>query len=188
MVDKIKILAISGSLRTNSSNTNILRVMASMAPENVEVVLYEGLAGLPHFNPVLDDENSSAPVKEFRHLLSSAHGVIICTPEYAFGVPGSLKNALDWTVSSGEFTNKPVAVITASLAGEKAHAALLQIFTALSSKIAEGAELLIPFIRTKLNEKGEVSDPQTLASLRSVLKAFLAAVEKQLLYPDSIYS
>lgn len=188
MVDKIKILAISGSLRTNSSNTNILRAIASMASENMEVILYEGLADLPHFNPVLDDENSSIPVQELRHLLSSVHGVIICTPEYAFGVPGSLKNGLDWTVSSGEFTNKPVAVITASLGGEKAHASLLQIFTALSSTIADGATLLIPFIRTKLNEKGEISDPQTLAALQSVLKAFLACIEAQLLYPDSIYS
>jgi chromate reductase len=188
MAERIKILGISGSLRSNSSNTNILRVLASMAPENVEVLLYEGLAGLPHFNPVLDDENSFEPVKEFRHLLSSSHGVIICTPEYAFGVPGSLKNALDWTVSSGEFTNKPVAVITASLGGEKAHAALLQIFTALSSKVSEAATLLIPFIRTKLNEKGEVSDPQTLASLQSVLDAILISIHNQLLNPDSVYS
>ncbi len=158
-----------------------------MVPENVEVFLYEGLGELPHFNPVLDDENSSEPVKELRHLLSSSHGVIICTPEYAFGVPGSLKNALDWTVSSGEFTNKPVAVITASLGGDKAHAALLQVFTALSSRIEEGATLLIPFIRTKLNEKGEVTDPQTLSALQSVLQSFLIGVEKQLLHPDSIY-
>ncbi|MBC7829074.1 MAG: NAD(P)H-dependent oxidoreductase [Chitinophagaceae bacterium] len=188
MVDKIKILAISGSFRTNSSNTNILRTITTMAPENVEVILYEGLGGLPHFNPVLDDENSSSAVKELRDLLLSVHGVIVCTPEYAFGVPGSLKNALDWTVSSGELTNKPVAVITASLVGEKAHAALLQIFTALSSSIAEGATLLIPFIRTKLNEKGEVSDADTLQSIQKVLNSLLACIENQLLFPDSIYT
>jgi NAD(P)H-dependent FMN reductase len=187
MRDQIKILAISGSLRTNSSNTNILRLLAMMAPENVQVSLYEGLGGLPHFNPVLDDENSSEPVKELRTLLSSSHGVIICTPEYAFGIPGSLKNALDWTVSTGEFTNKPVAVITASLGGDKAHAALLQVFTALSSRVDERATLLIPFIRTKVNERGEVIDPQTLASLQSLLQCFLAVVEKQILYPDSMY-
>ena len=187
MTDKIKILAISGSLRSNSSNTNILRMIATLVPENVDVILYEGLAGLPHFNPVLDEENSSQPVKEFRHLLSTVNGVIICTPEYAFGVPGSLKNALDWTVSSGEFTNKPVGIITASLGGEKGHAALLQIFTALSSKINDGATVLIPFIRTKLNEKGEVSDPVTIQSIHSVLNALLASIEKQILFPDSIY-
>jgi len=158
-----------------------------MAPENVEVVFYEGLGALPHFNPVLDDENSSEPVREFRHLLSSVNGVIVCTPEYAFGIPGSLKNALDWTVSSGELTNKPVAVITASLSGEKAHASLLQVFTALSSKVEERATLLISFIRTKLNEKGEVSDQQTLAALQSVLDAFITCIEEQEESPDSIY-
>jgi len=187
MSDKIKILAISGSLRTNSANTNILRTLASTASENIDVILYDGLADLPHFNPVLDDENFSEPVKKFRQLLSSVNGVIICTPEYAFGVPGSLKNALDWTVSSGEFTNKPVAIITASLGGEKGHAALLQIFTALSSRIADGAALLIPFIRTKLNEKGDVSDPDTLQSIRLVLNVLLACIKKQLLYPDLIF-
>ena len=151
------------------------------------MILYEGLASLPHFNPVLDDEDSSSTVKEFRKLLSAVHGVIICTPEYAFGVPGSLKNALDWTVSSGDFTNKPVAIITAFLGGEKAHAALLNIFTALSSRVAEEATLLIPFIRTKLNDHGELSDRGTLQSVQGVLNALLASVEKQLLYPDSIY-
>jgi NAD(P)H-dependent FMN reductase len=188
MENKIKILAISGSLRTNSSNTNILRMIASLAPQNTKVILYEGLANLPHFNPVLDDENTSVPVKEFRQLVASANGVIICTPEYAFGVPGSLKNALDWTVSSGEFTNKPLAVITASSGGEKAHAALLQVFTALSSKVAREATLLIPFIRTKLNDKGEVSDPDTIKSIQSVLAALLACIENQLRDPDAVYS
>lgn len=144
-----------------------------MAPENVEVVLYEGLGSLPHFNPGLDDENSSEAVKDFRAKVASSDGVILCTPEYAFGIPGSLKNALDWTVSSGDFTNKPVAVITASLNGEKAHASLLQVLGALSSKVEEQATLLIPFIRTKLNEQGEVSDQQTLTSLQSVLGSFL---------------
>jgi NAD(P)H-dependent FMN reductase len=185
---KMRILAISGSLRSNSANTNILRKIAALSPGNTEVILYEGLSDLPHFNPVIDDENSSEAVKQFRDLLSSVNGVIICTPEYAFGVPGSLKNALDWTVSSGEFTNKPVAIITAAVGGEKAHASLLQVFTALSSKVTEGATLLIPFIRTKLNDKGEVSDPETLKSIQSVLNALLACIEKQLLFPDSVYS
>jgi NAD(P)H-dependent FMN reductase len=161
--------------------------MALMAPGNVKVILYEGLASLPHFNPVLDDDDSSEPVRELRQLLSSANGVIICTPEYAFGVPGSLKNALDWTVSSGELTNKPVAIITASLVGEKAHASLLQIFTALSSKVSKEATLLIPFIRTKLDDKGEVSDPETLKSIHSVLTALVTCIEEQLLHPESVY-
>ena len=179
MKDKIKIVAISGSLRPNSSNTNILRLVASMVPANVELIFYEGLGGLPHFNPVLDDENSSEPVRQFRHLLALSDGVIICTPEYAFGVPGSLKNALDWTVSSGEFVNKPVALITASLAGEKAHASLLETFTALSAKIEKRSTLLVPFIRSKLNEKGEVNDPGLLASLQELVHYFIAGIGKR---------
>ena len=173
----INILAISGSLRENSSNSNILRMMASIAPPDVQIELYEGLGTLPHFDPGLDDENSSSTVQDFRQRLAQADGVIICTPEYAFGVPGSLKNALDWTVSSGEFTGKHVAVITASLGGDKAHAALLQIFTALSSKIAERSTLLIPFIRTKMNAQGEVSDPQTREALHQILTNLVSAIQ-----------
>src|SRR5690349_21363282 len=105
----MRILAISGSLREGSSNTAVLQAAAALAPLGVEIILYDGLGRLPHFNPDLDGENAVAPVAEWRARLQSADGVLISSPEYAHGVPGSLKNALDWVVGSGEFVNKPVA-------------------------------------------------------------------------------
>lgn len=173
--DKIKILAISGSLRASSSNTKILKVIERLVPENVAFNIYPGLSGIPHFD---DTDDVPAAVTAWRKELRAADAVLICTPEYAFGVPGTLKNALDWTVSSGELVNKPLALITASTGGDKAHAAFLQIFTALSAKIPEGGSLLIPFIRSKINAVGEISDAAVLKAIQAVMDALVSSTSK----------
>jgi len=84
---------------------------------------------------------------------------------------------LDWTVSSGELTYKPVALITAASIGKNAHAALLLILSALTAKVAEEATLVIPFVRAKLNENGEIKDAATLDAVKKVINAFLKTVE-----------
>lgn len=145
-------------------------------PSGVEVNIYNGLGLLPHFNPDLDNENPPAEVSDWRHQLKNANAVLICTPEYAFGVPGSLKNALDWTVSSGEFVDKPVALITASSVGSNGHAALLLTLGAITAKITDDTALLIPFIRTKVNPDGSITDAEVLASLKKVAGALINAI------------
>ena len=175
MKRKIKILGISGSLRSNSSATAILNVVAGLVPQNVEFTIYNGLTGIPGFN---DSNEIPEPVANFINLLSASDGVFFCIPEYAFGVPGALKNALDWTVSSSTaFPGKPVALITAATGGDKAHAAFLLTLKAISSKIPEGATLLLSFIRSKLNEKNEVKDIATLDSIRVVINSLIAAIQ-----------
>ncbi len=176
MGSKIKIVAISGSLRNNSSATNILRHVIKLFPESIDFVMYDGIGKLPHFD---DNENVAVEVTPFRELLMSADGVFICQPEYAFGVAGSLKNALDWTVSSSELVNKPLALVTAATGDDKAHAAMLLTFKALTAKIGEGASLLIPFIRTKLNEKGEVINAETIHSLEHVIKTLIKTINEK---------
>jgi len=172
----IKILAISGSLRPNSSNNIIIHYIAGLTPAHVQFHIFEGLGDIPAFN---DSNDAPAPVSNFRHLLANADAIFICTPEYAFGVPGALKNALDWTVSSGELDGKPLAIVTAATGGEKAHAAFLLIFKALSCKIPEGGALLIPFVRSKFNAQGEVSDPLTREAIKSVLYSLIGFVEER---------
>ena len=169
----MKILDISGSLRASSSNTKILKVIGGLVPSNVEYKIYQGLADIPNFD---DADNTPAAVAKWRNELQMADAVLICTPEYAFGVPGALKNALDWTVSSGEIVNKPLALITASTGGDKAHAAFLQIFTALSAKISEETALLIPFVRSKINAAGEISDDATLDAIKKVVVALISSI------------
>jgi chromate reductase len=159
------ILAISGSLRQGSSNHSILQHLGSQVPADVEYTIYN--------DPGLDTDNPPAPVAELRKLLTEADGLIICTPEYAFGVPGSLKNMLDWLVSSSTLVDKPVALITASLGGEHAHASLLLTLGALSANIIADATLLIPFIRSKMDVDGRVKDEKTIKNLQKVLDGFL---------------
>ena len=175
MKNKINILGISGSLRSNSSASAILNVVAALVPEQVEFTIYNGLADIPAF----DDSNKiPKPVGDLIKLLSEADGVFFVIPEYAFGVPGALKNALDWTVSSSTaFPGKPVALITAATAGDKAHAAFLLTLKAISTKIPEGATLLISFVRSKLNEKNEVKDTATLDSIRTVINSLIVGIQ-----------
>ena len=172
----IKILAISGSLRANSSNNAIIKAVAGMIPDGVQFTIYGDLAQIPPFD---DSQETPLPVINFRHLLQTADGIFICTPEYAFGVSGVLKNALDWTVSSGELVNKPLALVTAATGGEKAHAALLLTFTALSSAIPEGGELLIPWVRSKLDANGAIADVSTAQQLQSVVDALVKTCRLQ---------
>src|SRR5437868_15517963 len=106
----MRILAISGSLRTGSSNTILLRAAVALAPAAFEVSVYEGLATLPHFNPDLDNEAAPPPVVDFRSQLHASDGVLIASPESAHGVPGVLKNALHWFVASAEMTGSLVAI------------------------------------------------------------------------------
>jgi chromate reductase, NAD(P)H dehydrogenase (quinone) len=175
----MRILAISGSLRASSTTTALLRAAAALAPDNMVISIYQGLADLPHFSPDLDGDHSPAPIVELRNQLRAADGVLICTPEYAYGMPGSLKNALDWTVSSGEFAFKPVAAISSSpssMGGEKALASLLLTLTAEAASIVEGGTLSVPFVRTKLNAINEGTDPEMRQALRSVLDALAQAI------------
>ena len=182
----MKIVAISGSLRAASTNTALVHAAAALAPDVMDIAVYGGLSDLPHFSPELDGppgaETVPAAVRALRVLLAGAEGVFICTPEYAFGMPGSLKNALDWLVSSGELWRKPVVALSASpsaLGGEKAHAALLLTLSALEAQVVAEGSLAIPFITTKVTKSGAVTDPATAQAVRASLDALVRAVEAQ---------
>ena len=167
-----RIVALSGSLREKSSSHIVLDAIRNLLPDNVDFLIYNGIATLPHFD---DREIAPEEVQDFRKQLQKADGVLICTPEYAFGIPGALKNALDWTVGSGELVNKPVALVTASSSGEKGHAAMLLVLAALSADVPTSSTLLISFVRAKIKE-GKVSDPETIASLQRVIDSLISQV------------
>ena len=167
------IFAISGSLRVGSSNHNILKTLSKMMPSEIDYIIYDGLAHIPAFDPGLDNENPPATVSELRIQLAKADGIIICTPEYAYGVPGALKNALDWMVSSTSFSGKPTALITASTGGENAHEAMLKILGAIDAKLNLATTLLIQFVRSKMDVKGNIIDPDTAKKLKELFNAFM---------------
>src|SRR6185312_14488000 len=137
------ILALSGSLRAESSNTVLLHAMAQLSPAHATVEFFEGLGGLPHYNPDQEDAAISSVVA-WRSLVKSVDGLLICSPEYARGVPGALKNALDWLVGGIEIVNKPVALINASPYSTHAHASLMVILETMSARVIPEASITVP--------------------------------------------
>jgi NAD(P)H-dependent FMN reductase len=138
---------------------------------------YEGLASLPHFNPEDDEDGRPLPppVGELRARAIAAEGWVISSPEYAHGVPGSLKNALDWLVSCPELPGKPVLLLNASAAGgDFAQASLAEILRTMSLEVLEES-LTRPFLPRKLQESG-VLEPGAARMLREALEALAAAV------------
>jgi chromate reductase len=123
-------------------------------------------------------EPGSAPeaVQQFRKQLEQVDAVLICTPEYAIGVPGTLKNAIDWTVSSMHFSRKPVALITAGTSGHKAHQSLLGTLLIIESRISEDTKLVISGVKTKVNEQGVITDEGTLTQVRKLVASLAAVV------------
>jgi len=131
----MKILGISGSLRTASVNTALLRTAATLTPSGVALTVFEGLGNLPHFSPELDNDPLPLAVTDFRSELNSSAGVIISSPEYAHGIPGVLKNALDWLVASGELYEKPVTLFSASPSARFAHASLTETLRVMMARL-----------------------------------------------------
>ncbi|MFH6943268.1 NADPH-dependent FMN reductase [Flavobacterium sp. FlaQc-50] len=170
------IMAISGSTRKNSSNFKILKFISENISSDFTVEIFEDIESIPHFNPDLDTENPPEEVQAFRNKIETASGVIICTPEYVFSLPGSLKNALEWCVSTTVFSNKKVGLITASASGEKGHEQLELIMKTIEAKFNEETQLLIQGIRGKLDSDGNISDEKTLLNLFKFIRNF----EKQM--------
>lgn len=172
----MQILAISGSLRHVSTNTTLLRAMMAMAPEGVEIELYAGLGDLPHFNP--DLEGAEPPsVLDFRARLQAADGVLISSPEYAHGVPGVLKNALDWVVGSGELVEKPVALLNASPRSVHAQAQLTEILTVMTARLVTGASVALPLKGKNLGAAGIVAHSEFGPIINDALAAFVNAIK-----------
>jgi chromate reductase len=170
----MRIVGISGSIRAQSSNSALLRAAMRVAPAGVEVVLYDGLERLPHFNPDLDEEGMAPPaaVAELRQLLIAADAVLISSPEYAHGVPGVLKNMLDWLVSVGELVDKRVALLNASPAGGNfAQASLLETLRTMNWNVVAEASRTEPFVGRRI--AGELTDEEALRELRSALGALV---------------
>ena len=174
----MRILAISGSLKGTSTNSALLRAAAALAPAGMTFTYLDRQIGeLPHFSPDLDEEGATAApaVAELRGLLSSADGVLICCPEYAHGVPGSFKNALDWLVSSGELSGKPVALLMASPSGaQHAWTALSPTLRVMEAELVFEASLVLA--RRHLGADGRLCDAALEAQVRRGLDALACAI------------
>ncbi len=148
-----------------------------MFADKIRLNIYEDLSNLPHFNPDLDTETPPESVAEWRERIKKSDGILICSPEYVFSIPAALKNALEWTVSSADFHDKPTALITASSLGETAHESLLLVLKTIDAKIGEHAALLISGAQTKIKD-GKIADENTVEKLNLLIESFLHTIEQ----------
>lgn len=148
----MRFLAISGSLRRVSTNSALLRAMAGNAPTGVSIDLFEGLGDLPIFNPDLEGDLTPRPVQDFARQVGAADGLIIACPEYAHGIPGGLKNALDWLVARDEIPFKPAMLVRASHRNGISHAALEEVLRTMSVALMPETGLTIHLLGRKSAE------------------------------------
>ncbi len=175
-------LAICGSLRALSYNKVALEAMARLAPVDIEVNLFGDMAALPLFNPDLD-QAGLAPVEALRAAVRAADGLIIASPEYAHGITGVMKNALDWLVSMEDFPGKPVALVNTSPRAGIAQESLREILRTMSAQLVQEADVTLPLQGSQLGLEGVLAQPALCALLRGSLEAL--AVQCRLPDPET---
>ena len=181
----MRILAISGSLRSDSNNTALLRALREEALAGIEIEPWHGLKELPAYDA--DDDVVPGPdsVEAFRELVREVDGVFFATPEYNSSVRGALKNALDWAsrpLATNTFRNKPVAVISSSagaFGGVWAAAELRKVLGAMGARVTE-AELSVGHAHEKFDESGRLTDEDVRQGLRDALETLVAEVPSAL--------
>jgi chromate reductase len=171
----MKILAISGSLRLASINSALLRAAARLSPPNVEVRLFRTVGELPLFNPDLEPR-MPPQVSALHAEVAASDALLIASPEYAHGVTGTIKNALDWLVSFEPFIHKPVAVLNASPRAHHADESLRETLKTMSAVIVEEASISISLLGAHLTEDGMVENPTISRAIRNSLLALHDAV------------
>jgi len=174
----MKILAVPGSLRQKSMNRTLLEAAIKLAPEGMTITLYDGIGLLPHFNPDLEMELPSE-VMGLKKRIRESDGLLISSPEYAHGVPGSLKNALDWLVGGSEVVGKPVALLDASTRSHYAQDSLVEILKTMSARVVVEAFARVPLLGRELSVGEVVGDPPKQKELRRALEAFQRALKQK---------
>ena len=174
----MRLLAIGGSLRRASTNSAALHALARLAPAGVLVEIYDGLAGLPPFNPDEDEDAGAAPapVQALRRRVENADALVIAAPEYAHGLPGALKNALDWLVASEAFVGKPVALINAAPRAFHAQADLREILGTMAARLIPEAFVTLPLTGTTMSAETIAADPVMARRLLEGLEALAGVV------------
>jgi len=166
-------LGLSGSLRGASANSALIRAMRECAPENCTLSIYDGLGRLPIFNPD-DEQRPGAEVLRLTAMVVEADGLVIACPEYAHGVPGGLKNALDWLVSGEAAVGKPAMLVHASPRSGISRAALREILKTMSFNVFDGEEIEVALLGRKPEDFAAILDEvQTRRLLQDALERFL---------------
>ena len=170
------ILTVAGSLRAASSNAALLDAAASLAPPGVIVNRYMHLGDLPPFNSDIEEGPGPLPdaVVHWRSAVRAADAVLVSSPEYAHGVPGAFKNALDWLVGGSEVVDKPVGLLNASSASAFAHPQLVETLTVMSANVVAAASVTVDIPRRGATAESLATNPSIAPILASVINALVA--------------
>jgi NAD(P)H-dependent FMN reductase len=172
----VQVLAVSGSLGAGSGNDALLRLAQARAPEGLEVVLFDGLEPIPAFNP--DTEPSPVPVERWRAVVQTAEALLFATPEYAHGLPGALKNALDWLVGTGDLYGKTAAIVSAAPSPERGGHARADLERTLSAQgTAVVASRTIAVASATRTDPG--ADPEVAVAIDEVLAVLVSARRRE---------
>lgn len=175
----MRLLAIPGSIRKGSFNFALLDAMAKQAHETADIMLYKRLEEIPIFNPDVSDSELPEPVLHLMERIRESNGVIISTPEYAHGIPGVIKNLLDWLVASDVLILKPVVVTsvsTSGLGGARSHAPLVQVLSAMNANVVVEGSLNVPYANNKFDENCRLTDDLTKKAIEVSLLALEHAI------------
>lgn len=173
----IKILALSGSLRKASYNTAAIRALKHLAPIHIDIMI-GSIDELPLFNPDREGEHIPA-LDALNSNLRHADGLIIASPEYAHGISGPMKNALDWLVSGDAFPYKPIMLINTSPRACHAQEALKEVLVTMSGNVIEKSCVSIPLLSSELDADGIIENKEIAAMLKVGLEAFCIAIEAE---------
>jgi chromate reductase, NAD(P)H dehydrogenase (quinone) len=180
----MNVLAISGSLRSDSLNTKVLLAARELADGEVDLELYDGLKQIPPYDQEDDVEPAPAAVAELRSAIAGADAILFSTPEYNSSIPGQLKNALDWAsrpLATNPLRNKPVAVVGAStgaFGAVWAQAELRKVLSATGARVTP-SELAVGHAAQKFDEDGRLNDEAIAEQLRSVVDDLVAATRER---------
>jgi|tagenome__1003787_1003787.scaffolds.fasta_scaffold20319927_1 chromate reductase len=178
------VIAISGSLRAASFNTALIRAARRHAPHGIDVTAYQGLRELPPYDQDQDrDDALPSAVRDLREQISAADALLIATPEYNYGVPGVLKNALDWASrpsGASSLTGKPVAIMGAAptnFGSVRAQLSLRQLFLWTDSRVVVKPEVAVFRAQDRVGADGEYTDPGTIELVQRLLESLRDLVE-----------
>jgi chromate reductase len=177
MKGQITILGFAGSLRKDSYNKALLKAAVELTPKDAKIEIFD-LGGIPPFNQDIESQPPKK-VKEFKAKVRAADAVLIATPEYNYGAPGVLKNAIDWAsrpYGDNAFNGKPVALMSASpgiLGGARAQYQLRQTFVALNMRAINRPEVIVCFADEKIDESGKVTDKETRKKIRKLVESLV---------------
>lgn len=179
----VKILAIPGSLRRGSYNRALARAASELAPAGAVVEIAE-IGGLPLYDEDVNAAGPPAAVLEFKRRIAEADAIFIATPEYNHGVPGVLKNFIDWTSRrpSQPWKGKPVAIAGASEGGfgtVRAQLALRPVLGCLDARVVENPEVHVSRAQDKVDAEGRLVDEPTRESLRKLLAELVTRVPER---------